>query len=78
MDFKIEKSIPAPQSHHLAKYPWPQMEVGDSIFFEGQSTSRKNGGNNNAVDAAYSWGKDNNRKFTVRTENGGVRIWRIE
>ena len=77
-DFKIQKNVPIPPragGRSGSKYPFRQMEVGDSVFVEGkvskvasaiQSTSKINKG----------W------KFESRKadENGasGVRVWRKE
>jgi hypothetical protein len=30
-DFKIEKNVPMPKGR--AKYPWNEMEIGDSFFY---------------------------------------------
>lgn len=67
-EFKIEKGVPVPPSSHLnTKYPFAQMEVGDSIHAT----------NFHAPNAAHQWGKTNGRKFASRKEGDGYRIWRI-
>ena len=73
---KIEKNIPIPESAGESKYPFKDMEVGDSVFVEGQTSQG----------AAMMSAKNIERRYGVkfsarkRTEDGvdGVRIWRIE
>lgn len=73
----IEKNIPMPilyngRAGRGSIYPFMEMEVGDSIFFEGQ----RNGG------PAYQSAKQaqrraGDRKFVSRKEGNGLRIWRV-
>lgn len=68
----IEKNIPAPTSTRGApqKYPFASMEIGDSIFIQGQNSQ------GNACMAARQHGYHHGKKFVSRSESGGVRIWR--
>lgn len=68
-DFKIDRDISLPNSR--AKYSFEKMDVGDSVFFEGQ-----NSGGNGPV-AARMFGSKAGRKFASRMVDGGVRVWRI-
>ena len=65
----IEKDIPLPRSTRQRKYPFVDMEPGQSAFFE-----EKLGGK--AYKAANAVGQRYNRKYIGRKENGGIRIWR--
>lgn len=69
--FKIERGIPVPSARGaLIKYPWAEMEVGDSLFFPA--------GNHPSVSAiSGQWATRHGRKFTTRKVDGGVRVWRI-
>jgi hypothetical protein len=72
-DFAIEKQIPLPKRHQPSKYPWKQMEVGDS-FFVATDTKRK------AIQfgaMASDTGKRLGCKFATRQVDGGIRIWRV-
>ena len=76
-EFKIEKGVPVskPQTgvkKGTTKYPFPEMEVGDS-FFVNHSLERM-------CNAANKWKHATNStfKFTTRKVAGGVRVWRIE
>lgn len=67
--FVIEKNVSAPMAGRK-KYPWGQMEVGDSILF----TVAEGG---LAANAAYTFGLRYGKKFTKHAVEGGIRIWRI-
>lgn len=71
---KIDKGIPVPPRHGEAKYPYGQMQVGDSFFCSGPSQS-------NLASRAGHVGHAMGAKFSVRkaVENGvaGFRVWRV-
>ena len=72
---KIENGIPMPELKHRGKkckYPYAQMEVGQSFVSDSMPTTM--------ISACSSWAKRNNPKwkFRVVSENGGSRIWRIK
>lgn len=66
----IETGIPLPQKRE--SYEFASLCVGDSVFYEGQNSQGK------AVKAAFSHGNYHGKKFSARTMDGGVRIWRVE
>jgi hypothetical protein len=72
----IETGIPVPKvntsSNHSRgkKYPWLDMEVGDSFFVPDMLIQLIS----NSVTGAS---KRTGFKFTCRTVEGGVRVWRI-
>lgn len=64
---KVEKGIPIP-----ARYPFNQMEVGDSFVVPMEITRYA------VSTAAHRYGHKNNMKFTVRLTNKRIlRCWRI-
>lgn len=70
---QIDKDIPMPppRGRHT-KYPFRDMEVGDSIAVAAEERDR-------IVSAASYFGKRNAAfRFTVRRHNGAYRLWRIE
>lgn len=72
MSYKIEKNVPLPDGYPgRQKYPFDQMEIGDSILVPGPVGIR-------VSNAAYQWGKANKRKFRGKMTSEGMRIWRIE
>lgn len=71
----IESNIPAPKSQGRGRppiYPFGDMDVGDSIFIESQHM----GGS--AYLAAMQHGRLHSKKFSGRSVEGGIRIWRVE
>jgi len=64
--YKIEKDVPVPTRCRRGIYPFAKMEIGDSFFTE-KGTS-----------CATHFGKKYNKKFIVRKEKDGFRIWRIK
>ena len=73
MKFKIDKNIPMPAiKHGNAKYPFDEMEVGDSILVKGVAAARS------CKQAAYKYGKQNGKKFAARAAANGARIWRTQ
>jgi hypothetical protein len=71
---QIEKGKPMPGSRDYKgrqRYMFADMEVGDSIFIEGQTSY------GSAATSAKQHGKRKGKRFTSRTEEGGVRIWRV-
>lgn len=68
MNIKIEKGIPIRQYY---KYPFGDMEVGDSFFMENIKTS-------DVSNPASHYGATHNMKFICRKEGSGARVWRIK
>jgi hypothetical protein len=68
---KIETDIPVPVSTRSRKYPFLDMQVGESIWFDEQVNGR-------AYRSALSTGTRHNLKFVARKEDSGIRIWRSE
>jgi hypothetical protein len=79
---KIEKNIQIPKSKGAGaplKYPFNKLNIGDSFFIPFNKDSKLNLGNSLRI-SAILWAKRNNPKirFTTRSSNGGIRIWRIK
>ena len=73
MSFKIEKSVPMPdQGIGKPKYPFGDMEVGDS-FWAPVSSER-------LTNATSHWREKLGHKYSVRVEEqdgvSGARVWR--
>ena len=72
-EIKIQKNIAMPKNLGTGrpKYPWKELEVGESFLFPeglGESGIHSN---------AQSTGKRLNRKFAIRKTPEGYRCWRI-
>ena len=71
---KIDKDIPTPCPFaERAKWPFRDMEVGDSFFVP--KGTEANSATNAMANANH---KQKPKKWTKRTLNGGIRIWRIQ
>lgn len=70
---KIDKDVPLPsRSGFHSKYPWEEMEVGDSFMMEGKTNTSAHG-------HCYQWNKKlAPKKFVARKIEGGCRVWRIK
>lgn len=81
MPFQIEKNVPMPErggahrgrpsKYHPTKYPWAEMEVGDSFFSPSDGAAPAT-----MRDSASRAGKRLGRRFAVHLAEGGVRVWR--
>ena len=76
---KISKNHPVPDYDknkksrgRPPKYPFDDMEVGDSFLAEGQDWD--DGGRC----AANNHGRRKNKRFIARKQENGIRIWRVE
>lgn len=72
MTFKIEKNIKPPASR--ASYPFKEMKVGDSFLVPNPSTELSH----SVRISSYGYGRNNNKRFSVRKAEGGIRVWRIK
>lgn len=63
----IEKNIPITADGN-SLYPFQCMDVGDSFFVVREGRVRQ---------AAHNYGARTGKKFTVRKQENGVRVWRI-
>jgi len=71
-EIEIEKGVPQPDAK-TGKYPFRQMEVGDS-FFAPLGSSDPNPFNTYATAKRIKDG----RKYSVRRVDGGIRVWRVK
>jgi hypothetical protein len=72
---KIETDVPLPESSRARKYPFLEMDVGESVYFDGEEV------NGRAYRAAMSTGRVGVTiiwKYVARREDNGLRIWRAE
>ena len=72
--FKIEKGIPLPKQR--IKYPLNELGVGDSFFVA--SCNFKSTEYSSITSAANYHASKTGKKFTIRSVDGGVRVWRTE
>ena len=73
-DYVIEKNVPLVQKNGAGrkeKYPFPQMEVGDSFVVPGGIVRSMR------VTLRIA-GLRHGRTFKAQEQEGGVRVWRVE
>lgn len=82
MGYVIEKGVPIPESlsgGKTKKYPFLELEVGDSflIEFNGQTPTALQ---NKIVNNFSNYSRYHGTKYTsrIKRDEGGVRVWRIE
>ena len=77
---KIEKKVEIPAVHSKFKYPWPEMEIGDSVFIKAEKGEDLFKLKRKVGPAARYYGEVTGKKFkTLKIdEEEGVRVWRVE
>lgn len=72
----IEKGVEMPVGgvRKRMKYPYGEMEVGDSFVVENDCSSRMV----NVCGMNRKMGLKLGRKFTARKQDDGIRVWRVE
>ena len=63
----VQKGVPMPVDRK--RYPYAEMDIGDSFFVHG-------GGIQNVCNQNYRVGKKLGMTFIARKEGDGVRVWR--
>jgi hypothetical protein len=68
--FVIEKGIPIPEpASALRKYPWHEMEPGDSFYVPNAPKS---------LQSMCSKKRGDGLEFAARKEKNGLRVWRTK
>lgn len=72
---KVDKQKPIPEMKRgpVSKYPFKDLKVGDSFLIPDKA--KKNGIYSSL--ANFNKGRRNPIKITIRTEDQGLRVWRI-
>lgn len=75
-EFTIEKDVPMPKvdNKRRGRYPFEEMEIGDSFFVPEAVASANSLGSS----VHYFCKGKKSYKFSVRREQGGCRVWRTE
>lgn len=72
----IEKNMPIPSVNRVGrppKYDFSKMEVGDSVFFDGEVTTI----GSSPYQSSKTYQRKSGKTFSARIMDGGLRIWRI-
>ena len=65
----VEHNVPLPEFNRAQKYPWRDMQVGDSFLVVGKRKA-------SFAPYAREKGKSLGFDFRCRDEESGVRVWR--
>jgi hypothetical protein len=76
---KVDKDVPIPDSNAQLKYPWAEMDHGDSFEVE-CSEEQKNRVRNAVSVAGHRWLSRNRPgwKIMTRQTEKGIRAWLID
>ena len=78
--YKIEKGlpvIPQKQAGRKGKYPFKELEVGDSFFVPVENKKEDARIVMRRINpSALTWGIRNGKTITCRIDGNGVRVWR--
>jgi len=66
----VESSVPLPDDRQRLKYPFDDMDVGDSFLLTDPSMVK------NARSAAWMYSRRHGMKFSCRKVEDGWRVWR--
>jgi len=61
-------------------YPWPNMEVGDSVLFQADKGESIRALRRRVGVSAYHYGKASGKKFATKLQpkENGFRVWRTQ
>lgn len=72
----IEKNIPMPEARSKGRYPYADMQVGDSFYLETKGVDEI-GVARRLRGSSFLYGKKSGAKFSVRKMDDGFRVWRV-
>ncbi len=75
MSIIIDKGKNIPEYSRQGKYPWPDLEIGDSFLAETRHVAF---GSLSYYNKKMKKQKKRQIKIETRTENGKCRVWRIK
>jgi len=77
---KIDKNIPLPAVHSKFNFPWPDMEVGDSVLIMPDKKETIDILKLKIKGSARYYGVKTGKKFKslINRVDNEIRVWRIE
>jgi hypothetical protein len=77
-DYRVEEGIPMPPERYMiSKYPWRQMNVGDSFLVE-KETAKINSLWDSLSSCRCNAERKTGYKFALRRNSKGIRVWRVK
>ena len=80
MTFMIEEDVPMPKrqgGRTGSKYPFAALDVGQSFMVPDTQDKEVNVGTLRSALGAFKKRNPDSGKFSVRSVDGGVRVWRV-
>ena len=77
---KIQKDVPVPEVHSKIDYPWPRMEVGDSVLIQPEKDQSLKDLQRIVGPAARYYAEKTGKVFKTMFDydGNGIRIWRMK
>ncbi len=77
---KIDKNVPFPEVHSKFTFPWPEMEVGDSVLIKTGKAENVDILKRKVKGSARYYAVKTGKKFRslINRDEDGVRVWRVE
>lgn len=77
---KIESDIPFPEVTMHIDYPWPEMEVGESVLIQPDDGEKLYSLKRKVGPSARYYGERTGKRFKtiIEHESNGLRVWRME
>lgn len=76
----IEQKVKIPEVRSRFKFPWSEMQVGDSVLIEAEKGENLNNLKRKVAPSALYYGQRTDKKFKALLDhdNNGVRVWRLK
>ena len=76
---KIEKKVEIPEVHSSIKYPWPGMQVGESVLIQADEGETLYNLKRKVGPSARYYGEKTGKQFKTMIDHdtNGVRVWRV-
>jgi hypothetical protein len=76
----IEKNVPFPEVHSKFRFPWAEMEVGDSVFIKAGKAETIEMLKRIVKGSSRYYGVKTGKKYRtlINRQERGVRVWRVD
>jgi hypothetical protein len=77
---KVEKKVKIPEVHSKFRYPWSDVEVGDSVLIQAEEGEKLFNLKRKVGPSETYYGQKTGKKFKTLLDHdsNGVRVWRID
>ena len=75
---KVDKGVRYSRRRIGTVYPWDDMDIDDSFFVPFRPGETAKNARGRIASAASSAARSRGTRYTLRTRDDGVRVWRVE